>query len=202
MSDDAGVAAELPAYVIEGARSARSRCKTCRRAINKGLLRLGVLIEGPYGTGYLWHHLICAARRRFEMVEAAYEAEAWKAAKQPPEEIPSLDSLQKLREDAEERRKSRKTIPYAEIAPTGRSKCKQCGKPIDQGDLRVVLGRGVTFGSQVRTSPVVVHPECVAAELGNEDCTTRPEGLGAALSANSPELSAEQLAALAGRLGL
>ena len=71
----------LPAYVIEGARSSRSRCKTCRRKIDKGGLRIGMLIEGPYGTGYLWHHLRCAARRRFEQVQEAYEAEAWKEAK-------------------------------------------------------------------------------------------------------------------------
>ena len=67
MSDDPGaVEPKLAAYVIEGARSSRSRCKSCRRKIDKGVLRIGVLIEGPYGTGYLWHHLRCAARRQFE----------------------------------------------------------------------------------------------------------------------------------------
>ena len=38
---------QLADYVIEGARSGRSRCKTCRRTIAKDALRIGVLIDGP-----------------------------------------------------------------------------------------------------------------------------------------------------------
>ena len=88
MSEEAQAQQDLPLYVIEGARSGRSRCKSCRRAISKGALRLGVLIEGPYGKGYLWHHLSCAARHRFDSVEEAYGLEAWKEAKEPPEPVP------------------------------------------------------------------------------------------------------------------
>src|SRR5262245_34356459 len=140
--------ATLAPFIIEGARSSRSRCKTCRRAIERGLLRLGVLIEGPYGTGYLWHHLTCAARRRFEVVEEAYGLEAWKAAKEPPAKLPDLEELRALKDVAEERRQQRKQIPHAELAPTGRSRCKHCGRPIEQGTVRIVLGRGVYFGDQ------------------------------------------------------
>ena len=32
---------EKPAYIIEGARSARAKCKSCRKKIDKGTLRLG-----------------------------------------------------------------------------------------------------------------------------------------------------------------
>ena len=71
---------ELPPFVIEGARSSRSKCKACRRKIDKGALRIGILIEGPYGTGYMWHHIKCAARRHLHRVEEAYELEAWKEA--------------------------------------------------------------------------------------------------------------------------
>ena len=67
---------ELPPYKIESARSSRSRCRTCRRKIDKDKLRLGILLEGPYGTGYLWHHLTCAAKRRADDVEAAYAEQA------------------------------------------------------------------------------------------------------------------------------
>ena len=62
-------AESLPPLVIEGARSSRSKCKGCRRAIQKDTLRLGILFEGPYGTGYLWHHLTCAARKRPDELE-------------------------------------------------------------------------------------------------------------------------------------
>jgi len=203
MSDESQVAEEekLPLYVIEGARSSRSRCKVCRRAITKDTLRLGVLIEGPYGTGYLWHHLTCAARRKFENVEEAYELEAWNEAKTPPGKVPSLDELRKVRENAEERKKQRKQIPYAEPAPSGRAKCKHCEQPIDKGSLRVVLGRGVYFGSQIRTAPINVHPKCVAAELKSEDCTTEIEGFEAALRANSAEVPSDSLDSLMTGIG-
>jgi hypothetical protein len=201
MSDETQVAEQLPPFVIEGARSSRSRCKICRRAINKDVLRLGVLIEGPYGTGYLWHHLTCAARRKFDNVEQAYELEAWKQAKSPPDKFPSLDELRKMREQAEDRKRVKKTIPYAELAPSGRAKCKHCDEPMGKGDVRVVLGRGVYFGSQVRTAPINVHPKCVSSELQSDDCATEVEGFEAALRANTTDLSVEKLDALLEQIG-
>ncbi len=104
-------------YVIEGARSSRAKCKTCRKTIDKGVLRLGVLIEGPYGIGYLWHHLTCAAKRRLEDVEEAYATEAWKAAKEPPENLPTIEELRKVSEEAEEKRQSRPKFPYRRGRP-------------------------------------------------------------------------------------
>ena len=202
MSDEPQVAErELPMYIIEGARSGRSRCKVCRRAVDKNVLRLGVLIEGPYGTGHIWHHLTCAARRKFDNVEEAYEVEAWKEAKSPPEGLPSLDELRKLSEQAEVRRQKRKQIPYAELSPTGRAKCKHCGESMAKDSLRVVLGREVQFGSQVRTSPINVHPHCVASELKADDCSTKIEGFEAALRANSADLATERVEALIGEIG-
>ena len=183
----------LPTYIIEGARSSRSRCKTCRRKIDKGVLRIGMLIEGPYGTGYLWHHLRCAALRRFEQVQEAYEAEAWKEAKEPPKKLPSIEELRKHMEELVERRDKRREIPYAEIDPSGRAKCKHCGEPLEKGNLRVVLGRDVEFGGQVRTGPVHIHPRCVGAELQEEHCATEVDGFAEALRANSSDIPADKL---------
>ncbi|MDH3601071.1 MAG: PARP-type zinc finger-containing protein [Candidatus Tectomicrobia bacterium] len=187
---------QLPAYVIEDARSGRSKCKTCGRAIALGTLRIGMLIEGPYGTGYMWHHLRCAAQRQFERVEEAYEEEAWRVAKNPPGKVPSLDELRSLQEKAEQRRKERRALPYAERAPSGRSTCQHCHEPIDKDSLRIVLGRDATFGRQVRTRPINVHPSCVAAELMAEDCGTERSGFAEALRANSKIDTAEVEAAL------
>lgn len=182
-----------PPYLIEGARSSRSRCKTCRRKIERGSLRLGILIEGPFGPGYLWHHLKCAARHQLDHVEEAYRLEAWKEAKEVPKTVPPLFTLRQLAEQADEQRRSRKTLPYAELAPSGRSRCRHCGQLIDEGSVRVVLGRGVEFGRQVRTSPINVHPQCVSAALDEDDCVTPREGFADALRANSEGLDEADL---------
>lgn len=184
-TEQAGEPEQLAPYKIEEARSSRSRCRTCRRKIDKGVLRLGVLLEGPYGTGYLWHHLTCAAKRRFEDVEGAYADEAWTEGLA----VPELAELAKLKQQAEEKKASRPETPYAERAPTGRSKCKHCGEGIEQGAWRVVLGREVQFGNQVRSTPINVHAGCVAAELLAEDCLTEVEGFEDALRQNSRNLS-------------
>jgi hypothetical protein len=181
-------AEELPPYVIEGARSSRSRCKTCRRKIDKGALRIGILIEGPFGTGYLWHHLNCAAKRRADDVEEAYRLEAWNAAKEVPKRLPPLEKLMELRDKAEEQRKQRKQIPHVEPDPSGRAKCKQCGETIEKGSPRFVLGREVEFGGQVRVGPINVHPRCVAAAFEAPDNGTDPNGFAAAVRANSTDV--------------
>lgn len=204
MSDDAPAdpgQEQLPPYVIEGARSSRSKCKTCRRKINMGTPRIGMLIEGPYGVGYLWHHLNCAARRQFERVEEAYELEAWKEAKQPLDRVPDLEQLRGLREKAEQQRQARKAIPYAEPAPTGRARCKHCNELIEQGTLRVTVGRTVEFGNQVRTAPVNVHPRCVRAELDSAESATERDGFAAALRENSEGVDSDRIEALIAEIG-
>ena len=184
---------DMAPYVIEGARSSRSKCKTCRKKIDKGILRLGVLIEGPYGIGYLWHHLKCAAKRRLDDVEEAYATEAWKEAKEPPGDVPSIEELRKIHEEAEEKRQERARIPYAEVDPSGRAKCKHCGETMEKGSLRVVLGREVEFGSQYRTMPIHVHLACVAEELEKPDCNTESGGFENAIRQNSKKLTEEQI---------
>ena len=180
----AGEELELAPYMIEEARSSRSRCRSCRTRIDKGKLRLGILLEGPYGTGYLWHHLTCAAKRKPEDVEAAYEQKAWAEGV----DVPPLEQLRALKEQAEKKKAQKRDPPYVELDPSGRAKCKHCQEKIEKGALRVVLLREVTFGNQVRGMPIQVHPRCVAAETLAEDCLTELEGLEDALRANSRDL--------------
>ncbi len=192
---------ELPPFIIEGARSGRSKCKTCRRPIDKGVLRLGILVEGPFGAGHMWHHLKCAARRQFPKVEEAYGMEAWSFAKEVPDRVPPLEELKALREEAEKKKAERKELPYAELSPSGRARCKHCDELIEMGAGRVVLGREVQFGQQVRTTPINVHPDCVADALRAEDCATEIDGFGAALRENSKGLEAEALEAILAEVG-
>ncbi len=188
---------QLAPYKIEEARSSRSRCRTCRRKIDKGKLRLGVLLEGPYGTGYLWHHLTCAAKRRADDVEAAYEERAW----EPDLEVPPIEELRKLREKAEEAKKNKIDPPYAERAPSDRSKCKHCDEKIEKGAYRVVLLREIRFGNQVRGMPINVHPRCVAAELRAEDCLVELEGFEEAVRTNTPNFGDEDAVELFAQIG-
>ena len=176
---------ELAPFKIESARSSRSKCRTCRRKIDKDVLRLGILLEGPYGTGYLWHHLTCAARRRLDDVEAAYAEESWEAGVK----VPAIEELRKLKEKSDEKKANKKEAPFVERAPTGRSKCKNCGEAIAQGAWRVALLREVQFGNQVRANPINVHTQCVSAEIRAEDCVTEIDGFADAVKANSRNLT-------------
>ncbi len=182
---EAAAEEELPPYVIEGARSSRSRCKTCKRKIDKDVLRIGILIEGPYGIGYMWHHLNCAAKRKLGDVEEAYANEAWNEAKVPPTKVPAIEKLRELQEKAEEKKASRKKFPYVEADPSGRAACKHCGEAIAKGDPRFVVGREVEFGGQVRVGPINVHPACVSDALDAPDSGTEREGFAEQVKINS-----------------
>ena len=185
----------LDPYKVEGARSSRSKCKTCKRAIEKGNLRLGILIEGPFGQGYLWHHINCAARRQIERVEDAYAGEYWAAGV----EVPPIEELRKLAEKSAEEKKNKREAPYVERAPSARSKCKHCSEGIDKDELRVAVLRSVEFYNQVRSGPILVHLRCVGPALQAPDSATEIEGFEEALRANSKAMSDKDLTeALAG----
>jgi hypothetical protein len=186
--DSAAQEEQLAPYLIERARSSRSKCKTCRKPIDKETLRLGVLIEGPFGTGYLWHHLECAARKQFTSVEEAYAGNfAAEGVLLPP-----IESLRVLAEEADKKKKDKQAVPFVERASTGRSKCAQCGEPIDAGAFRVAILRTVEFYGQVRAGPIKVHAECVRTALAQENSATDAEGFEEALRANS-KLSASEV---------
>jgi hypothetical protein len=182
-------AEQLPPYRLEPARSGRSSCKGCRRKIAMGDVRLGVLIEGPFGSGYLWYHLHCAARSRFEQLEAAYKERCF------PEglELPDLEELSRIHAQSAERKEAKKALPYAEVAPSGRSKCRHCGSTIQQGALRVALPRKVEFYGQQRVASILVHTACASAALSDEDSLVEPGQLAQELRTNSRGLAEDEL---------
>ena len=191
--ESTGAEEQLAPYKIESARSSRSKCKTCKKAIDKGLLRLGVLIEGPFGTGYIWHHLECAAKKHIDAVEAAY-AGGFAAE---GIELPPMDGLRALAAESEKKKQEKQAVPFVERASTGRSKCAQCGEPIAQDAFRVALLRTVEFYGQVRAGPIKVHAACVSAALAEDNSATDAEGLEDALRANSRVSASDVDAALA-----
>jgi len=189
---------DLPPFKIEKARSGRSKCKGCRRPIQKDKVRIGILIEGPFGPGYLWNHLGCAMRHRPDDVEQAYADEIWEEGL----EVPSLESLREEASKAEEKKKEKKEPPYVEIAPTGRSKCKHCGEAVEKGAFRIAILRNVEFYGQVRSGPINVHPACVAKELEADDCATERDGIEDELRENSKGVDAAQIDAAIGEMAL
>ncbi len=188
---------ELPPYKIEGARSSRSKCKSCKKPIQKDAVRLGILIDGPFGQGYLWHHLKCAAKRQADHVEEAYAGEYFEAGL----ELPPIDSLRQLAAAAEKKKAEKKTAPYAEVAPTGRSKCRHCDQLIDRGSFRIGLLREVEFYGQTRQGVVNVHPGCVAAELDADHCMTEALEFAEGLKLNSRGLEPEEIQAALDAVG-
>jgi hypothetical protein len=166
--------------VIEVAKTGRARCRTCRQPIEKGALRFGEEQPSAFGEGMQmsWHHLICAARKRpvpLREVLGRFEgdvpdrAEIEQVLAQPPEKGAAF--------------------PYAERAPTGRSKCQQCEQPIEKGMLRVAIERELEAGGMARRGAGYLHPACAVENTGNPD-------LLAVLKQNSalPEADLDELA--------
>ena len=71
---------------------------------------------------------------------------------------------------------------------------------MEKDSLRVVLGKEVEFGGQVRLGPMNVHPACVAAALEEEDTGTEAAGLADALRANS-QIASEEVEEAIGEIG-
>lgn len=151
---------------IEEARSGRSTCKTCKKKIAKGELRFGVAYKSRYDEGdnfsYAWHHLPCAAKALPEKVKpilADYEGD-----------VSDRVELEKIIAEAPPKKvKEKRSYPYAERAPTGRSKCIGCGKPIGKGDFRFIVEREVDAGAFIAMAPGKVHVKCIGEFVDSLD---------------------------------
>jgi hypothetical protein len=60
-------------YKAEYAKSGRSSCKKCSKAIPDGALRIGPLVQSPHFDGKvpLWHHFECLATEAVALIDAA-----------------------------------------------------------------------------------------------------------------------------------
>ena len=171
--------------MIEAAKTGRSKCRACRQAIEKGALRFGEEQPSAFAEGmqWVWYHLACAAKKRPAAVRTALAAFTG--------EVPDRSALEAALVEADQ---VATTLPYVERAPTGRSKCLQCGQPIDKGALRVATEREVEPGGMPRSNVGYLHPRCAPAFLAAEG------DLEARLRANSRGLSDADLADLQGQL--
>ena len=144
------------AHVIEAAKSGRSSCRTCRQGIQKGDLRFGEEALNSFsdsgGTSYQWHHLKCAAQKRPHELRAAMETFAG--------EIPDREGIEATLREAES--KVKPAFPYAERAPSARSRCIACEETIEKGSLRVAVEQEVQAAGFTTKAARYLHPPCVA----------------------------------------
>lgn len=150
------------ANVIEEAKSGRASCRTCKKAIGKGELRLGVeqMTQFSDTPSMQWHHLLCAAGKlpgELKSALAGFEGD-----------LPNRAEVEQAMTDAIKSGKAKPgAFPYIDKAPTGRAKCMQCDETIEKDSFRVAVEREVEVGGMMRKSPGYMHPKCVAANLEN-----------------------------------
>ena len=150
------------ANVIEEAKSGRASCRTCRKAIAKGELRLGVETQTQFSDtpSMQWHHLLCAATKLPDELKAALA--------EYPGDIPNRAEIDAALADSTKKAAAKPAgFPYVDRAPTGRARCMQCGQSIDKGSFRVAVERELEMGANVTRGAGYMHPRCVAGNLEN-----------------------------------
>ncbi|MBA3465092.1 MAG: hypothetical protein H0T46_34480 [Deltaproteobacteria bacterium] len=145
---------------IEEAKSGRASCRTCKKTIGKGELRLGIEAANAFGDtpSMQWHHLACAAQKLPAELKEAMTAYAGDIANRTELEQAMTDAISKGHAKPG-------GMPYADRAPTGRARCMQCSTAIDKDSLRVAVEREIEVGSAVQTGAGYLHPACVTAYL-------------------------------------
>lgn len=150
------------ANVIEEAKSGRASCRTCKKAIAKGELRLGVeqVTQFSDTPSMQWHHLLCAAGK--------LPAELKEALGVFDGDVPNRPELDKAMDEAIKKGGAKPGgFPYVDRAPTGRAKCMQCEEPIEKQSFRVAVEREVDTGAFTTRGAGYLHPKCVAENLEN-----------------------------------
>ena len=150
------------ANVIEEAKSGRASCRTCKKPIAKGELRLGVEAPNAFGDtpSMQWHHLLCAAQKLPSELKGALAEYAG--------DVPNRAELDQAMDDAIKGGKAKPGgFPYIDKAPTGRAKCMQCEEAIAKDSWRVAVEREIEMGAMQQRSAGYLHPACVQENLEN-----------------------------------
>jgi poly [ADP-ribose] polymerase len=148
------------ANVIEEAKSGRASCRTCKKPIAKGELRLGIETQTQFSDApsLAWHHVLCAASKLPIELKAALD--------DYPGEVPNRAELEAAIAEAGKKASAKPAgFPYVDRAPTGRARCMQCGQPIDKASFRVAAERELEVGANITRGAGYLHPGCVAAHL-------------------------------------
>jgi hypothetical protein len=180
-------------HVIEIAKTGRASCRSCKKPIGKGELRLGEEVANAFAAGettYQWHHLPCAAKKKPVALEEALATT----------DVEVADKQALLTEIAANKKNQKpSTFPYAERAKTSRSTCISCNESIEKGTLRVAVEREVDTGSFVTSGAGYLHGACASGWI--EENAPVDGDLAALIAKNSPGLEASDIDALKLELG-
>ena len=142
------------AHVIEPAKTGRAGCRTCRQSIVKGELRFGEEALNAFsdsgGTTFLWHHLRCAAQKKPHELKDALTTYAG--------DVPDREALEQTMREAE--LKVKPPFPFVERSPSARSKCLECGEPIEKGVLRVAVEQEIQAAGFMTKGAKYLHLPC------------------------------------------
>lgn len=172
-------------HMIEAAKTGRANCRTCKKTIDKGTLRLGEEVPNAFSPGemtYQWHHLPCAAEKKPSALKQALET--------TDVEVADKEELFKVIEVSGKKEKP-SNYPYAEHAPTGRASCLSCSEKIEKGDLRIAVEKEVEAGGFAQRGSGYLHPACAPEHVG-EDAIDLFEKI----KANTLNLEASELESL------
>lgn len=183
---------QLAPFNIEKARSSRSKCKVCKRAIEKDMPRIGVLLEGPYGTGYLWYHIPCLAKRDLAKVEEAYAGDYT----QPGVEKPPIEELRAEAAKAQQKKAEKQAGAVRRARVDGSFEVRAVQGAHRGGAFRFGLLQSVEFYGQVRNAVIKVHADCVANALNEANAATEIDSFYDDVRANSRIAKDEVEAAL------
>ena len=184
MASESSDVAVATGDTLQVAPTGRARCRACAGKIDKGTLRFGEALPSAYGEGdattFYWFHPRCAAHRRPDKFAPVARDENAAAA---------LPDRERLVQEAElglaHERLPR--LAGAELASSGRARCRHCKELIGQGLWRLRLS---SFAASGFFEPLgFIHATCARDYFGVPAITDR-------LQQAAPDLDTAPLAAL------
>lgn len=168
--------------ILQIAPTGRARCRACATKLEKGALRFGEALPSAYGEGdaatYYWFHPRCAAQRRPEKFVPLAKDPARAAGLTDAEALAAEGEMGLLHPRIPR-------IAGAEMAPSGRARCRHCKELIAQGLWRIRLSN---FAASGFFEPLgFIHAQCARDYFGVAAIADR-------LARAAPDLDAELLA--------
>jgi Poly(ADP-ribose) polymerase and DNA-Ligase Zn-finger region len=146
---------------IEVASTGRARCRACKEAIGKGELRFAEEFQNPYsedgGTSFRYWHLACAAKgmaNELAPALAAYDGPIDEAVRTETQAIMTANL--------------RPEMPHAEVASSGRARCRACDEAIKKGEWRIAFERIVETPMGPQKGAAYTHTACLGRYVARE----------------------------------